>query len=264
MLHIDLADHYERGASPIHRLDPRVKVLGALLFVLTATGLPAGAWLPYGLLWAATVGVAGRAGLGWGYALRRSFVVVPFALAAITLPFTLPGQPLAHIAGLTISDTGTIRFLSILLKSWVSVQIALLLAVTTAFPDLLWALRALRLPRALVSIVSFMYRYMFVLADESLRLRRARQARSAAGAEGRRTGGGLLWRGQVAGGMVGNLGLRALERSERIYNAMLARGFQGELRTLTPPVLTAGDRYTLAGWVTFLALALLIGWAFAR
>jgi cobalt/nickel transport system permease protein len=263
MLHVDLADHYQRGTSRLHQLDPRIKVIGALLFILAATLLPVGAWLPYSLLFLASLLVAWQSRLGAGYALRRSFVALPFALAAITLPFTVPGQPLAQIAGMTVSVEGTLRLVSILIKSWVSVQIAILLTVTTAFPDLLWALRALRVPRPLVSIVAFMYRYMFVLADEALRLRRAREARSAAGADPRRTGGGLVWRGRVAGGLVGNLALRALERSERIYNAMLARGFQGELRTLTPPVLTDRDRYTLAGWATFLAMVLLIGFVFA-
>jgi cobalt/nickel transport system permease protein len=72
----------------------------------------------------------------------------------------------------------------------------------------------------------------------------------------------VWWRGRVAGGMVGNLALRAFERSERIYDAMLARGFQGEMKTLTPPVMTEADRYALAGWVTFLAMTALIGLVF--
>lgn len=262
MLHFDLADHSGRGRSRVHALDPRIKIVAVVLFIVTASVLPAGAWLSYGLLWAASLGVAGASRLGLGYALKRSYVVVPFALAAVTLPFTIPGQPLAHLAGWTISLPGTVRFASLLLKSWVSVQMAILLGATTPFADLLWALRALRVPRPLISIVGFMYRYLYVLADEALRLGRARQSRSAAGPAGSRAGGGLLWRGRVAGGMVGSLGLRALERSERIYNAMLARGFQGELRTLTPPVMADGDRYVLAGWVTALAMTGLVGFTF--
>jgi cobalt/nickel transport system permease protein len=180
----------------------------------------------------------------------------------VTLPFTVPGEPIAHVGGLAVSAEGTLRFVSLLVKSWVSVQIAILMTVTTAFPDLLWALRELRLPRTLISIVSFMYRYMFVLADESLRLQRARAARSAARPGAGKSGGSLAWRGRVAGSLVGNLALRAFERSERIYNAMLARGFRGELRTLTAPAMTDADRYALAGWVTFLAMTALIGFVF--
>ncbi|MGQ0602008.1 MAG: cobalt ECF transporter T component CbiQ [Anaerolineales bacterium] len=262
-MHIDLADHYHRGSSRLHRLDPRVKIVATLLFIFVATILPAtnaGTWVAFALLFVTTLVLAAQSGLGVTYALRRSFVALPFALAAITLPFTLRGQTIAEFGGLTMSLEGTLRFLSIVVKSWISVQLAILLTVTTAFPDMLWALRALHVPRPLISIVAFMYRYMFVLADESLRLRRARAARAAQGAG--RSGGSLVWRGKVAGGMVGNLALRAFERSERIYNAMLSRGYRGELKTLTPPVMAEPDRYALAGWVSFLAMVTLIGFVF--
>ena len=80
----------------------------------------------------------------------------------------------------------------------------------------------------LVSIVAFMYRYVFVLVDEAQRLLRARAARSAGVGAG--TGGTIAWRARVSGGMAGSLFLRTYERSERIYLAMLARGFDGEVR----------------------------------
>ena len=138
---------------------------------------------------------------------------------------------------------------------------AILLAVTTAFADLLWGMRELRIPKALVNIVAFMYRYLFVLGDEALRLMRARAARSGESTFGRR-GGSLAWRGRVAGGMVGNLAMRAFERSERIYDAMVARGYRGEILALAPPAMTDLDRNLLVGWVTFLTLVTLIGIVF--
>ena len=116
--------------------------------------------------------------------------------------------------------------LSIMAKSWLSVQAALLLAYTTAFADLVDALRALRVPAIIVSIISFMYRYLAVLTDEAGRMSRARQSRSAAAPDGR-SGGSLSWRARVTGAMVGSLFIRSYERSERIYAAMLARGFAG-------------------------------------
>lgn len=260
MLHVDPNDQYQRGSSRIHRLDPRIKILGALAFILTATLLPPGAWASYALLLSAALVMARLTGLGWGFALKRSFVALPFALAAITLPFTVRGETIAQLGSLTISAEGTIRFISLLLKSWLSVQMAILLTATSPFHDILGGMRELHIPRVLISIVSFMYRYLFVLGDEALRLMRARAARAASGAG--RSGGSLIWRGKVAGGMVGNLTLRAFERSERIYDAMVARGFQGEIKTLAPPALTAADTNPLVGWVTFLAMCLLIGFVF--
>jgi cobalt/nickel transport system permease protein len=231
-----------------------------VLFVTASTILPSGAWAPYVLLFAGTLVVARLTGLGAGFALRRSFVALPFALAAITLPFTVPGQTVAQIGGFTLSAEGSLRLLSILIKSWISVQMAILLAATTPFHDLLWALRELRVPRPLVNIVGFMYRYLFVLADEATRLMRARAARAATGPQ--KSGSSIFWRGRVAGGMVGSLMLRAFERSERIYDAMVARGFKGEILSLAPPSMTDLDRNALIGWVTFLAMAILIGFVF--
>ncbi|NJM05711.1 cobalt ECF transporter T component CbiQ [Candidatus Gracilibacteria bacterium] len=253
---LSFKEQYQRGSSYVHRLDPRIKLGCMLLFVLSVSLLPTAAWLSYGLLFVSTLFIAYHAGLGWGYALRRSFVALPFVLAAIFLPFTLPGQPLFSLGPFTASLEGTLRLASIVLKSWISVQIAILLAATTPFPDVIWALRALRVPATLVGIISFMYRYIAVLGDEASRLIRARSARAAH--SDRRSGGSLLWRGRVAGGMVGNLGLRAFERSERIYAAMVARGFTGEIRTLAPPHIGASDRDALIGMITFLAAVLLL------
>jgi cobalt/nickel transport system permease protein len=128
---------------------------------------------------------------------------------------------------------------------------AILLTVTTPFPDLMHGLRHLRVPGLLVAIIGFMYRYLFVLADEATRLLRARAARSAAPAEGR-AGGTVVWRARVAGSMVGQLFLRSYERNERVYNAMLARGYQGQLLTMSPHVMTPRD------WLAGLGALLLL------
>jgi cobalt/nickel transport system permease protein len=154
--------------------------------------------------------------------------------------FTRPGDPIATVAlgpiSLTISGQGLREFTTIALKSWVSVQVALLLTFTTPFHDLVDGLRELRLPRVMVAIVSFMYRYLAVLSGEASRMMRARASRSAE-VPGRRSGGTIRWRAAGTGAMVGSLFLRSYERSERIYAAMQARGFDGELRYLPGPPL---------------------------
>jgi cobalt/nickel transport system permease protein len=119
------------------------------------------------------------------------------------------------------------------IRGWLSVQLAILLTATTRFPDLMHALRHLRVPPILVAIVSFMYRYLFVLSEEATRLLRARDARSAR-VPALRGGGSVVWRARVAGNMAGQLFLRSYERSDRIYSAMLSRGYAGQLLTLNP------------------------------
>ncbi len=238
-LSLSLQERYQAGDSPLHHLDPRVKVVMTLLLILGVVLTPEGAWPAYPLLWAVIGGLAAVGGLGAVRVARAGSVALPFALAAVTLLFTVPGQPIASIFGLPITDAGLTRFLSIMIRSWLAVQAALVLAMSTHFTDLLWALGSLRVPGTLVAIITFMYRYLFTLKDEAARLLRARAARSGI-LPGYRSGGPLFWRARVAGGMIGNLFLRSYERSERVYAAMLARGYSGQMRMLTPPQLTWG------------------------
>ena len=242
-MHIHLTDQYRRRESIVHRLDPRTKIVVALSLILAVALTPAGAFGAYGLLYLYLLLAVLAARVELPYVIKRSFIAIPFALAAVTLPFTVPGQTMATLpilGGITLSVEGVIRFVSILLKSWISVQVAVLLVASTPFPELLWGLRALHVPATLVAIVGFAYRYLFVLSDEALRMMQARAARSAV-VVGRRGGGSLLWRGKVTGRMVGNLMLRSLDRSERIYNAMAARGYQGQMRVLNPPQMGRQD-----------------------
>jgi cobalt/nickel transport system permease protein len=158
---------------------------------------------------------------------------------------------------------GLERFASIAVKSWISVQAAILLATTTPFPDLMVAMRAVRIPRMLVTIFGLMWRYLFVLVDEALRLMRARQARSGHSDQpGLKPGGSLAWRAGVTGNMAGSLFLRAFERSDRIYTAMLARGYDGEVRSEPLPKLTGENWIILTASLVVLGLLLVIALLF--
>ena len=232
-----LRERYQAGDGWLHRLDPRVKVIVTLLLILGILLTPERAWPAYPLLWAVLGSMAVASRLGVWRLARLGGLALPFVLAAVALPFTLPGHAVITIGGLTVSDAGLARLVSILLKSWLSVQAALLLSLTTPFTDLLWAFTSLRLPDTLIAIIAVMYRYLFTLQDEAQRLIRARAARSGT-LPGYPAGGNLLWRARSAGGMVGSLFLRSFERSERVYTAMLARGYDGKMRRLNPPRLT--------------------------
>jgi cobalt/nickel transport system permease protein len=256
-MHINTFDHFQNLDSRIHRLDPRVKVVITVLFILSNVLLPDGAWLAFALSWVLLLAISRMARLSLKFVLTRSLVALPFALAAITAVFSIPGAPAFTLQVgpwvLTATDAGLARFASILLRSWVSIQMAIILTATTPFPDLIHALRHLRVPGILVSTVSFMYRYLFVLSDETLRLLRAREARSAQMEAGKRGGGSVFWRAKVAGNMAGQLFLRSYERSERVYNAMLARGYQGTLLTLNPHMMKNAD-WIFGGLILILIL----------
>jgi cobalt/nickel transport system permease protein len=261
-MHIHSLDGYRPGTSFVHRLDARVKLVLVVLFIVATALTPDGAWLAYALLGGLVLGVTVASQLGVGFVQRRAVVALPFALAAVTIMFSTPGRPLlaSRVLGweLAVTDAGLVRFISILLKSWLSVQMAVVLTASTPFPALLQAMRSLRVPKVLVAVAGFTYRYLFVIGDEALRLRRARAARS--GALDGRGGGGVSWRARVAGQMVGSLFLRSVERSERIYDAMLARGYDGEVRSLRPPVLHRRDVLVVLPFVLALAMIQVLAW----
>lgn len=242
-MHVHALDVYSPRESTVHRLDPRVKLVLTVGFIISAALVPEGGWAGYGALAALAVFVVWVSRLGVGFVQRRTTVVLPFALAAVAVVFSTPGQSVLAVPvlgrELNVTSSGLTRFASILLKSWLSVQMAVVLTASTRFPDLLRAMRDVGLPKVMVSVAGFAYRYIFVIGDEVLRMMRARAARSGA-LEGR-SGGSVFWRAQVTGGMAGSLFLRSIERSERVYDAMVARGYDGEVRALRPPALQSRD-----------------------
>jgi len=247
---------YQSGNSSIHDMDARLKLPIALANVFLIAILPASAWQMYIVLFTLNLAVAWLAGVKLSYFLKRSLLVLPFALAALPIIFTLPGATAFSFAfaGLhvPISQNGLIRFGSICAKSWLSVQAIVILTATTSMPDLLKAMRAFHLPRLLVAITGLMWRYLFVIVEEASRLLRARTARSGCASLNTRQGGTLVWRARVTGGMAGSLFLRSIERSERVYAALLARGYDGETRSLPVPPLPRQSRMALTASFCFM------------
>ncbi len=214
-------DKYSELDSVIHRLDPRTKMILGLAFILTVLGTPERAWCAFGF----NLGLILLAGLlsriPLRYLLTRSAAIVPFALL-VTLFRVLPQGKEGLVAGMVVG-----------FRAWLSAMALVLLSATTPFPLLLKGMEKLRMPPALVQILSFMYRYIFVLVDEAMRMERAWESRGA---------GSRWWASfRAMAGVVGVLFIRSYERAERVYQAMLARGFEGEVRTLNPLKFSARD-----------------------
>lgn len=239
---VGFGDRYVDRVGAIHRADARVKLPAALLYIFAISLTPEGAWTTLALMLIPILGITASARFGPMFMLRRSILALPFVAAALPLVFTRPGEVIAVVPGLgwNVSHEGAIAVATIMAKSWLSVLVAVLLTATTPVADLLRTLRFLRLPRLLVATVFFTYRYFFVIGDEAQRLMRARDSRSAAHPS-MRAGGTVGWRASVLGHMVGSLFTRSLDRSERVYAAMQARGYSGELRFLTTPAVRRSD-----------------------
>lgn len=212
-------DTLAAGSSPLHRLDPRAKLLTTALFIAAVVSFgkyEVSALLPF-LLYPAYLAAAG--GLPAGYLLKKMLLVSPFALlVGLFNPF-FDGRILFYAGPLAVSG-GWVSFASILLRFFLTVSAALALLALTGVNPLCAALSRLGAPRPFVVQLLFLNRYLFVLAGEAEAMARARALRSG----GR---GGLGF--GVFAGLLGRLLLKTLDRAERVHRAMLCRGFDGNI-----------------------------------
>ena len=226
----------------IHALDPRVKLLTALLFIVLVMSFDQYAisgMLPFALYPAVMISAAD---LPVAYLLKRVAWTLPFVgFVAIFNPL-LDREIVLHIGGVGISG-GWASFVSILLRCALTVSTALILVATTGFYGVCRALGRLGAPRMFVTQLLFVHRYLFVLLDEASRMMRARALRSFSG----RGMGIKIW-----GTLIGHLLLRTIDRADRIHLAMLSRGFDGEIRLPRHDALRTADVLFFAGWAGLL------------
>ena len=225
-------------ASPVHRLDPRAKVIGFLGLTLVAVTTPLDAW-PVFLACAFVLGVVSAAArIGPGTIWRRVRFILPLVLfVAVFLPFVRGGDRI-DLGPLALSEAGLAAFAAVSVKALLGTTSAVLLGATTTFPATLRALESLRVPRLLVLIAGFVYRYLFVVVDEVQRMRAALTAR------------GFAPRSALSAGAIGRvvtaLFLRTHARGERVYLAMLSRGYRGSVPALDALRFRAADAAFLA------------------
>jgi len=237
-------DRYSDRDSLIHRLDPRSKLVMTLVFIAAIVLTPAGSWLAYSLYFVIIAILILLSKVPITYILRQSLVIIPFVLlVAVFIPFFKEGDVAFGFNiwawHLSLTHNGLQLLWSILAKSWLSILSLVLLTSTTGFASLLKGLERLRMPRVMVMLLSFMYRYIFLLTDEVMRMKQARDSRNF--------GGRRLRQISIVGNMIGTLFIRSYERGERVYAAMVSRGFDGQSRTLDRLHFSRLDIYFIAG-----------------
>jgi len=214
--------------SMVHKLDSRVKVIALFSFIFLASTMNSLPLLAAAVVFLLTL--AGQSRIPVTYFLKRLLWIIPFGgILVLIFPFITPGVPVfefkAGFISLVASEEGIRRASTLLLRVLAAVSALSVLTATTGFRELMNAFKELRVPCILVSLIEFTVRYVFVLVDEVQRMRTARKAR---GFEG---GSSLLNRYalKTIGQLIGVLFIRSWERGERVYNAMLARGFSGQV-----------------------------------
>lgn len=230
--------------SPIHRLDPRAKLIGLAGVTVVAVSTPLHAWPAYVACAAVLVVTAALARVRPGTFWRRMRVILPLVLfVGVFVPFVREGDPV-DLGPFTVSEQGLATFATVSVKAILGTFSAVLLGATTSFPDVLHALERLKAPRLLVLIAAFMYRYLFVIVDEVARMRAALASRGYAPRH--------ALQAQAIGRVATALFLRTYERAERVHLAMLARGWNHAMPRLDVLIFRRTDALFLGALATVL------------
>jgi len=199
-----IGHHHTQHASAIHRLPAAVKLGLALVVIVGTVLMPAErtAWFAGVAALLAVVVLLSRVSVL--FLLKRLLVLSPFVLGVALVNALQPG------AGAS--------WRTVALKSALCLLTVIVVSNTTPFSGILRVLKLAHVPGLLVTTIALMHRYLFVLAHETERLRRARASRTFT--RGRR----FAW--HTLATVAGQLFIRASERAERIYDAMCARGWK--------------------------------------
>lgn len=241
-------DTLASGDTAVHRLDPRVKVIVTAIFFMVVVShgkYEISRLFPF-FLFPATLIAAGN--LPAGYILRKILLLCPFVIIVGIFNPLIDRQTAIQFGSIGIS-AGWLSFISIIVRSFLTVGTAFVLLGLTGFPSICRSLEQFGMPRPFTVQLLFLYRYIFVLAEETARAASARQLRSCG-----KKGQGIA----SFATLVGHLLLRTWQRAERIHVAMLSRGFDGGFRNSRKNSFGRREIIFLLFWLSFFAAARLI------
>jgi cobalt/nickel transport system permease protein len=210
-----------------------VKLLTAVAFIVCVVSFPKHEVSGLMQFFLYPVMMAAVGGIPFGLVARKVIVVSPFALMVGAFNPFFDTAPAVSIGSVAISG-GWLSFASIMIRFALTVSTAVILISTTSFHGVCRALEQLGAPAAFATQLLVLYRYLFVLGDESRRMLRAFEARSFG--EGAPTPGM-----KTVSHLIGALFLRTVSRAGRIHAAMTARGFDGEMRTMRQDRIRLSD-----------------------
>jgi cobalt/nickel transport system permease protein len=222
--HLDVNSQQQ---TPWHRLAPPTRILCVLLLLLAIVLTPNGQWLTWCVYGVAILGMLLISQVPLWVLCQR--IAVESAFVGVVLLGTLfrtGGEVLWQWGWLQITTTGLMILGSVSFKALLSLLLLNMLTLTTPVPLLLQALAVLRMPPLLIAILASMYRYLGLLLEAFNAMRCAALSRNLMGRS--------HWQRLVVGNMIGSLFIRTYERGDRIYQAMLSRGYEG-----VPPAVEA-------------------------
>ena len=247
-----VAEPFSTGSSLFHRMDPRIKIVTALAFsvcIATAHQLQV-LWL--GALFSLMVAIGARLPIKPLF-FRMLAVNFFVALVWLLVPFTTAGPPAFALGPLVATAPGTALAIELTFKTNTIVLLLTALLGTTTIFNLVHALDHLGVPQKLVQLFFFTWRYVHVVRAEFTRLANAMKIRCFAPSTGMHTYRTYAY-------LVGMLLVRSYDRSQRIRNAMLCRGFNGFFPAFRHFVLRPWEAGALGLMLSFVGLLGYLEW----
>jgi len=230
--------------TAVHKLDPRSKLITTLFFILTVVSFgkyEVSMLIPF-IIYPVYLLTSGN--IPVIYILKKIMYVSPFALMIGIFNPLFDQRIILYLGDIGISG-GWISFLSIMMRFSLTVAAALALITCTGFNNICFAVNRLGAPRIFSVQLLFLYRYIFVLAEEAARMIRARNLRSF-----KDKGRGI----STYGPLLGNLLLRTISRAERIHLAMVCRGFDGSIKIINRYTFGFKEILFVLAWILLFLL----------
>jgi cobalt/nickel transport system permease protein len=203
-MHHDFLDRYSRIVSPIHQIPAPIKMFGAFCIIAAVISVPIHFVWFFIILTTGLIVIGALSNVPKLFLLRRLIFLEPFVAGVAILAF--------------FRENGGLVFATIVIRSSLSLVTILLLTNTTPFAEMLQVLKRFHISPTFITILALMYRYLFILVDETERMQRARLSRSFNGKK--------ISKWNMLSIVIGQLFIRSSERAERIYAAMCARGWK--------------------------------------
>jgi len=219
LFEMNLSEREASAGGAGERTDVRARLIATAFFLVCMLSVPLPKLSVLLLFFAFPVLESAFSGIVYRNVFLRSLVVLPLAVLVGVFNLFYDARPAFSVGGVVLTQ-GFVGFVSIMVRSLLSVQAVMILFCTEGFYRLCRGMQKLGVPRLFTTQLLLVYRYIFVLVEQSLEMSRARDARSF----GRRSYPLGIW-----AAMVGQLLVRTVERSRTIYRAMLARGFDGRI-----------------------------------
>jgi cobalt/nickel transport system permease protein len=203
-MHFHFLDNYSQLDSPIHRLPAWVKMFVAVGIVAACVLTPLHHVVFFGCVGLLLFLIAAASLIPGAFLIKRVLLLEPIVLGVAVLSLLQPN--------------GGWIFLGLVARSSLCIVSLTLLANTTPLGEMLRVMQQLKLPAILITTVALMHRYLFVLLEESQRMRRARASRTF------RKSQRSAWTSLAT--VAAQLFVRSTDRAERVYAAMCARGWK--------------------------------------